>query len=310
MDIDYNKLVFFLTVVRSGGLTAAAKKLYRTQSAVSQALNALERQLGFKLITWEGKRLRLTREGTLVYNAAENRLRAIEEEVTAIKSSGQEVGGSIEIGMLNDASTQLHELLFTKIAQFRTNYPAVTFKIHFHTSVGIEQALLDREIDLGFLINFRGQQRFRLIEISTEQHLVVASPQYLTRVGGVASVSDVISKDLIDIDQYFTCFTPWVEYHDAASLPILEKKAAVIAVPDFRAIEQLVLAHQGIAVVPKYLVDKDLARGRLVQVLPKLSALQVWVSCAIERGRQERPCEELFLKTLSLKYPTGTILKF
>ena len=49
MDIDYNKLKSFLMVVQCGSVTAAAKSLHRTQSAVSQALRGLERNLGLKL---------------------------------------------------------------------------------------------------------------------------------------------------------------------------------------------------------------------------------------------------------------------
>ena len=298
MDIDYNKLKVFLAVVRCESLTKAAKELYRTQSAVSQSLNAFERELGLKLITWEGKRLQLTREGKLVYDAAQSRLNAIDEQLAAIQESGKQVGGCIEIGMLNDASTPMHELLFAKIAQFRMDYPSVTFKIHFNTSSSIERALLDRELDLGFLINFQSPERFRLIQITTEQHLLCATPQFLKSVGKVYNVQDVLSKDLIDIDQHFTCFTPWVRHHDASILQMLEKKSPVISVPDFSLIRKLVLAHQGIAVLPQYLIAEDIKQSRLVQILPTHSALRVWVHCAIESGKQERPCEELFLKIL------------
>ncbi len=298
MDVDYNKLKVFLAIVRCESLTGAAKELHRTQSAISQTLSALERQLEMKLVTWEGKQLQLTREGKLVYHAAEGRFSAIDEQLEAIKFSGKEVGGCIEIGMLNDASTQMHELIFAKISQFRKMYPSVTFNIHFTTSSRIEQALLNRELDLGFLINFQSQLRFSLLEILTEQHLIVTSPHYLEKIGKVAGVRDVLAHDLIDIDPYFTCFTPWVAHHDSAALALLEKKSPVIMVPDFRLIRKLVLANQGIAVVPKYLIDDDLEQGRIVQLLPEISPLRVWVSCAIERGRQVRPCEELFLKAV------------
>jgi len=298
MDIDYNKLKFFLAVVRHQSVTAAAKKLHRTQSAVSQALALLETQLGVKLLTWEGKRLQLTREGKLIFEACESRLSAIDEQLVAIQTQGQLLGGCIEIGMLNDASTNMHEHIFSCIERFRNAHPAVTFKIHFNTSAKIEQALLDRELDLGFLINFHSAHRFTLLEITTEQHLIVTSPQYIQRVGKLQSVRDVITKDLIDIDEHFTCFTPWVLHHDIPGLSILENKLPVITVADFRLIRELVLAGQGIAVVPKHLIVDDLAKGSIVQALPKLLGLRVWVHCARERGRQARLSEEVFLKML------------
>jgi len=292
MDIDYNKLSYFLTIVRSGGLTAAAKELHRTQSAISQSLTALERELGVKLITWEGKRLQLTREGKLVYNAASDRMAALDEQLESITKAGVEVGGTIEIGMLNDASTDMQEVVFDHIAQFRNQYPTVTFKIHFDTSSNIEQALLARELDLGFLINIQSMHRFDTYPVATEQHIIGASPRYL----GVKSVQDVIAKELIDIDDHFTCFTPWVAHNDPAALQLLEKKSPVLSVPDFRLIRKLVVDHQGIAVLPHYLIREDLKNGSIIQLLPELSALRVWVNCIRERGRQERLCEELFIK--------------
>lgn len=296
MDIDYNKLKFFLAVVRCKSLTAAAKELHRTQSAVSQAISSFERQLGVKLLTWEGKRLQLTREGKLIYNAAADRIASLDEQFESITKAGLEVGGVIEIGMLNDASTDMQELVFAQIAQFRSDYPAVTFKIRFDTSRNIEEALLQRELDLGFLINIQSHHRFHAIEVATEQHIIVSSPQYVARFPELKTVQDVISKDLIDIDEHFTCFTPWVSHHDADALGILEKKSPVIAVPDFRLIQKLVLDHQGIAVLPRYLISKELERGSIIQLLPELSALRVWVNCIRERGRQDRLCEQLFIE--------------
>lgn len=298
MDVDFNKLKSFLAVVRYAGVTNAASKLHRTQSAVSQAVLQLEEQLGIKLITWEGKRLQLTREGKLVYNAAKRHIEALDEEINAIQTSHQEVGGSLEIGMLNDHSTNVQKLLFAKIAHFRDEHPAVSFNIHFLRSFEIEEALLRRDLDIGFLINFQSPHRFHTVEVATEQHLIVTSPSYIKRTGPLKSIRDVASKELIDIDSHFTCFTPWISYHDEASLALLETKKPAISVPNFLLIRDLVLEGQGIGVLPQYLIEEDLKRKTLVQVLPKLLPLRVWVNGAKERGIKPRLCEELFLESV------------
>ena len=107
MDVDYNKLKSFLAVVEAGSVTLAAKKLNRTQSAVSQAIRGLEHNLGITLINWEGKRLKLTREGQLIHKAVKARMAAIEEQLHTIIKSGVEVGGCIEVGILQDHSTRV-----------------------------------------------------------------------------------------------------------------------------------------------------------------------------------------------------------
>lgn len=298
MDIDYNKLKYFLTVVECGGVTAAAKKLHRTQSAVSQAILSLEKQLGLKLIAWQGKRLQLSREGKIVYSAACARIAAIDEQLVSLATFGQEIAGCIEIGMLNDYSTNSHELLFAQIADFRRTYPAVIFQVHIQTSDKIEQALLDQELDMGVLINFHALHRFHLFQITTEQHLIVSTPDYLKRHGVLKNVQDVLQADLIDIDPYFTCFSPWVSFHASELREQLEKKRPVITVPNFFLIRELVLEAQGIAVLPHYLIKEDLLSGAIVQVLPEFLALRVWVNGAILLGRTLRPAEHLFLQKL------------
>lgn len=298
MEIDYNKLKFFLKVVECESVTGAAKKLHRTQSAVSQAIMSLEKQLGLKLIAWEGKRMQLTREGKILYSITSTRIAAIDEELTSLATSGQEVAGCITIGMLNDYSTELHEFLFAKIADFRRTYPAVTFQVYFQTSDKIEQALLAQELDIGFFINFQEFHRFRLIEITTEQHLIVTSPRYIKKQGPLQSVQDVLQADLIDIDPHFTCFSPWVGFHAKDLLMKLERKKPAISVANFRIIHELVLEGQGIAVLPHYMIKEDLLSGAIVRVLPELKALRVWVNAAILLGRNLRLSEQLFLQTL------------
>jgi len=299
MDIDYNKLKSFLAVVECGSITAAAESLHRTQSAVSQTLQKLEQNLGLTLIEWEGKRLKLTRDGQLVYRAINQRMKAIDEQLSTIINAGVEVGGCIELGVLQDHSTQIQEHLLSVLSKFRNKYPAVTFRINFGTSAEIEQALFDQELDIGLLINFKEQYRFNTFALATEEHLIVSSSDYLKQAGPFKDLKSVISADLIDTDEAFTCFTPWIKKHEPALVQELEKKKPAIVISDFRAAKELVLFGQGISVLPRYLIENELASGKLVQVLPKISTLQVEIDCAGQRGRKERLCDQLFIEALT-----------
>lgn len=301
MDIDYNKLKSLLAVVHAGSVTGAAKNLNRTQSAVSQAIRGLEQNLGLTLIEWEGKRLKLTREGQLIYNAIYARMAAIEEQLNIIVKSGVEIGGCIEIGVLQDYSTTIQEHFFHTVSTFRKKHPSVTFKINFATSGEIEQGLLNQVLDIGLLINFRERHRFHVFEVATEEHLVVTSSKYLKQIGPLKHLQDIIAADLIDIDDTFTCLTPWVRKHDPTLVHKLDEKRPIIVIPDFRAARELILLGQGIGVIPRYLIEKDLASGRIVQIMPKLSSLRVGVDCATLRGGKERLSDHLFIEELLKK---------
>lgn len=298
MDIDYNKLKSFLAVVQSGSVTGAARALNRTQSAVSQAIRGLEQNLGLTLIEWEGKRLKLTREGQLIYKAIHARMIAIEEQLENIAKAGIEVGGCIEIGLLQDHSSRIQEHFFHILSAFRKKYPSVTFKINFATSVEIEEGLLTQVLDIGLLINFRERHRFHVFEVATEEHLVVTSSDYLKKIGPLNHLKDIITADLIDIDETFTCLTPWVQKHGPSLVHMLDEKRPIVVIPDFKAAKELILLGQGIGVIPRYLIENDLANGRIVQVMPKLSTLLVKVDCAVLRGRREHLSEHLFIEAL------------
>jgi DNA-binding transcriptional LysR family regulator len=300
MDVDYNKLKSFIEVVRCGSVTAAARELNRTQSAVSQAIRGLELQLQVKLIEWEGKRLKLTREGQLLYQAAQHRMEAITEELTTIVTAGQEVHGSLEVGLLGDHSTMIQQQVLQEVATFRACYPAVRIGIQFGTSAEIERRLIEQQLDVGFLINFESRYRFQVYEVANEEHIVVTSPAYRQ----VESVSEVVVADLIDIDEHFTCLTPWVSRNAPKEARALAQRRPNIVVPDFEAMRELVMAGQGIAVIPHYLVAKELKSGALIQVLPALTTLRAGVDCAVEQGRRRSRCLQLFLKQLGFESAT------
>ncbi len=65
--MDSKKLKLLITAVREGSLRKAAKECGCTQSAVTQAMDALEAELGFKVILRSHRGVELTRAGELIY---------------------------------------------------------------------------------------------------------------------------------------------------------------------------------------------------------------------------------------------------
>ena len=67
--MDFNKLRTFLIVVEEGSVTGAARRLFRTQPAVSQSLRLLEEDLGIALLHRKSGNVYLTPEGCLLYTS-------------------------------------------------------------------------------------------------------------------------------------------------------------------------------------------------------------------------------------------------
>ena len=62
--MELRELSAFVAVAEEGGMSAASRRLHVSQSALSQTVNALERELGVKLLVRTTRRMSLTHEGS------------------------------------------------------------------------------------------------------------------------------------------------------------------------------------------------------------------------------------------------------
>ena len=96
--MDLKHLGYFVQVAELGSFTRAAEKLFRTQPAVSMAIQRLEAELGETLIDRSGRELTLTDAGRLVYDCArqqENLHRGLLNQLTELRNKA---AGRLVIG--------------------------------------------------------------------------------------------------------------------------------------------------------------------------------------------------------------------
>ncbi|MEW8523644.1 MAG: LysR substrate-binding domain-containing protein [Candidatus Thiodiazotropha endolucinida] len=142
--MELRQLNSLVALAESGfNVTLAAKQIYLVQSAVSQHLAQLERELGTQLFVRKGKRLiALTAAGEEVLNYARQAL-AIRENILAVgRDHVEESSGILRIGTTH---TQARYVLPAVIRAFRQIFPTVSLQIHQGTPQQlVEMALTDR----------------------------------------------------------------------------------------------------------------------------------------------------------------------
>ena len=137
-----------IRVLESGSLSAAARQLGCTQSAVSHSLAALEQELGFELLKRGRAGVSLTDEGERLVPAVRELLRSVERlEQTASSIRGLEAG-RVRIGSFT--SVAVHWLPGV-LKEFQRDYPAVEIKLLNGDYHDVEQWLERGEIDIGFV---------------------------------------------------------------------------------------------------------------------------------------------------------------
>jgi DNA-binding transcriptional LysR family regulator len=90
--VSFDQLRMFLAAADEGSFSAAARRVQRTQSAVSETILNLEAQLGVVLFDRAGRYPRLTKEGVILLADA----RAVITGVDAMKARAKGIAGGLE----------------------------------------------------------------------------------------------------------------------------------------------------------------------------------------------------------------------
>jgi DNA-binding transcriptional LysR family regulator len=168
-DLDLLLLKSFVAVVDTRSLTAAAKRIGRTQSAVSQQIQKLEYAIGKELFGRDRRRLVLTQNGELLLQYARAILRLNDEAKARL--STPEIKGQVRFGTPDLYAAYL---LPSVLANFARAYPRVDIELRCALSVSLHAALAQDELDLALVTGRPSDKGGQFVR--REQLVWVAAP--------------------------------------------------------------------------------------------------------------------------------------
>lgn len=248
-------------VVDGGSIAAGARAMRVTPSATSKRLAAMEQRLGVQLLHRTTRHLRITVEGASYLERARNLLSLVHDLERTTREERTALRGEVR---LTAPALLGQEVVTGVLARLLLEHPELT--VHLDLS--------DRCVDLAsepFDLAVRVAAKLSSPElvarrIATVQTTLVASPGYLSRRGtppNVASLSEHAMLELAhDADR-----GNW-HLQTAHGLRIVPVRPVFVCTR-LAAIRQAAIAGVGIARLPTYLIQDDLAAGRLEQLLPK-----------------------------------------
>lgn len=145
MDINYELYKVFYQVASSLSFSEASRKLFISQSAVSQSVKTLERKLEQPLFIRSTKRVQLTLAGELLLKHIEPAVNLIERGEHQLMDSGTLGLGRLHIGA-NDTICRYFLVPFLK--QFHEKFPQVPIKVTNATSLSCVDLLTQGKVDL------------------------------------------------------------------------------------------------------------------------------------------------------------------
>jgi DNA-binding transcriptional LysR family regulator len=146
--LNLDQITAFLSVVRLGGVRKAAQMLNLTQPAVTSRIKNLEGSVSKVLFDRTAGGLRLTKDGEMLLRYAE-RFEQLSELVERNVVDPEGIEGYLRIGA-SETITQCWLPDF--VSQLHRRFPRLELEINVDISVNLRRGLLDREIDLAFLL--------------------------------------------------------------------------------------------------------------------------------------------------------------
>ena len=140
-----NHLKCFVTVAETHSITAAAKRLHRSPSAISMTLSNLEAEFGRGLFESDGKS-RLTPFGSYVFEIASEQINRFTSAIDNVQAYANNSFGRVNIATLPSFASQY---LPSLLSSFNKNYPQITIAIRDANSERINHLVTHGEIDVG-----------------------------------------------------------------------------------------------------------------------------------------------------------------
>jgi DNA-binding transcriptional LysR family regulator len=261
--LDSDALATFLAVHREGGVSAAARRLGRTQSAISRRLGQLEGMAGVPLFERIGRGLVLSQAGAALLPHAERAMAAIQDAAAAIETAKSGAAGRVALAVVGTlASTPLTKLL----TEFRVALPGVELRLQTATSAEVSQLVRRGDAAIGLRYFEDAANDLQCEIIGHERLLVACAPDH--RLAG----KRVTSLDALASDH-------WLAFPDrprrgeafAATIfaQFLVRGIAEIgwtAIDSLTAQKRLVEAGFGLALMQESAIAEEVARGDLALI--------------------------------------------
>ena len=285
--MDLGELRVFLTVAAERSFSGAARKLHRTQPAVSQAVRRLEDELGERLFDRSFKDGALTDAGRVLQAYAERLLRLSEEAEGAVREFQDLRRGRVLIGA-NEAG--VHSLL-PILARHREEHPQSLVEVRRVPSRQIGLEVLQRSLDFGVLTFDPAERGLASVALGSDELVLLTHPSH-----PLAGRRTVTLQDLGRL--------PVIAHNDPSParervLRLFEERHAPleirIALPSLDGIKRAVEMQLGVALLPRRCALTEIARGQLAAVRVPEARRARRLRLIYRRGGERSHAAEAFL---------------
>lgn len=260
---SFDDYYYFYLVVKHGGFSAASEASNITKSKLSRRILDLEAQYNVTLIQRSTRHFKVTPLGQELYEECIKLIQQVDCANNVLLKQKSEPQGLVKISC---PSVMMRYQIRSLLNSFLLQYPLVQVEMEL-TSRRVD--VLHDDIDLAIRTNFQANEDSSIVvrDIVKTTHCLVASPallqgrtlQFTTEISEFPSI-------VLGTQKNHYQWTLHHQQHDEELVIPLEPR---VKSNDLAGVYYSVLDGLGIADLPYLTVEKDIAEGRLVHILPE-----------------------------------------
>ena len=253
-----NTYYTFVTVVKLGSFSAAAKKLHRSPSAISKNISLLEQKLNVQLFDRTTRALVITEAGKLYFDRCQDISQRIINAENELKGLSVEPSGTIKITWPNAISTSN---VVEVLGAFTQAYPDIKVDINV-TNDSVN--LVDENIDFAFRMAPLVDSSMVAIELLKVTPVICATSNFVKKYGMPNKIQALAKMPMLLLNYATLIQRFWKTLPDMKSLNIEGHHR----VNDINAIYPMLKQGMGATFIFRHTVEKDLANGTLIDLMP------------------------------------------
>lgn len=259
--MDAQSLALFVDIADAGNLSLAARNLKMSRANISYHLRQLEASVGFELLRRTTRRVQLTEVGQRLYQHG----RVIRDEVMAARESVAMLGKGMHGSVRLSVPTGFGQLVMSPwLIEFKRRYPEVSLDLRFDNRI---DDLLGEEVDVAVRVMSAPPEQTVAVELARVRYAICASADY-ARTHPVPSVLEALADVPLITSAVSGRDLRLSAYRDGERREMTLHPT--LASENFQFLREAVLAGLGVGLVPDYVVEADVAAGRL------MTSLQEW----------------------------------
>lgn len=268
----------FAETAKHGSFAAAARELGGTASALAKAVSRLEASLGVKLFHRTTRQVSLTPDGERLFQRCQRVLAEVEALQAEAAGTRASPSGTLRVDM---PIVYGKRIVLPLLAELVRRHPALELDVRLHDGyVDLVRDGIDFAVRIGALQDSTLVAR----RIDRQSIVLCASPAYLAAHGAPRRIEDLSAHPAVLFRQPTSGRTrPW-QFRQRGT-PVEMNPVARVRVNDGQGMIEAAKLGLGLCQVPDNMVEGELARGELVELLPSCRPEAEPISVVYPSGR-------------------------